>query len=100
MAFEVYYSESFFRALAAMIDKRPHRCKACGVVDGCRDFTKDGHRKKFPSVVRLCLIDPKGASNDAKNVGMFCTKCRKATWRAPRKLRPSELPQLFKRGDS
>lgn len=96
MTKEIQYTREFFEKLEEMIDKRPHLCRECGARDGERGHYKDGRRKKFPRIVRLCLIDPKGPPNDARNVAMFCTRCRKPNqvWRTPRRLKPSELPQM------
>ena len=90
--------KSFIKSLEKIVDKRPHKCKSCGVVDGEKEYNKDGvTRKKFPAIVRLALIDVNGPANRADNVGMYCTRCRKppAMWRTPRKIKPSSLAQLF-----
>jgi len=95
---EAIYTTHFFKELEEKIDKRPHKCRGCGVVDGEREYKKDGvNRKKFAAVVRLALIDVNGPANRADNVGMYCTKCRKPpeVWRTPRRIKPSQLAQLY-----
>jgi len=93
---DLVYTQAYFDALRKIIDVRPHRCAACGTADGSKEG-RDGNLRKFPAVVRLCLTDPTGATNDARNVDMFCTRCRKAplAWRTPRSIKPTQLTQLF-----
>jgi hypothetical protein len=93
---DLVYTEEYFDALRQIVDRRPHRCAGCRVTDGSKEG-KDGSLKKFPAVVRLCLIDPTSSANDARNVDMFCTRCRKAPleWRTPRCMKPGQLQQLF-----
>ena len=94
---EIIYTQEFFAQLEKLVDKRPHECVECGARDGARDFNKKGDRKKFPSVVRLCLADPHGPPNQVWNIAMYCTRCRKPNmeWRTPRRIKPSQLPQIF-----
>jgi hypothetical protein len=92
------YTKEFFAELEKKIDSRPHRCIQCSAVDGVREYNKDGvTRRKFPTIVRLALIDVNGPANRADNVAMYCTRCRKppAVWRTPRRIKPSQLEQLF-----
>jgi len=94
---ELFYTPEFFAALLDIIDRRPQRCKSCRIADGERGFNKDGTRKKFPAVVRLCVDNPGVAPNIVSNIAMFCTRCRKPgqEWRTPRRIKPNDLPQLF-----
>jgi hypothetical protein len=94
---ELFYTPEFFAALLDLIDKRPQRCKSCRIADGERGFNKDGTRKKFPAVVRLCVDNPAVAPNIVSNIAMFCTRCRKPgqEWKTPRRIKPSNLPQLW-----
>jgi hypothetical protein len=93
---ELIYTEAYFDALRKIVDDRPHRCAGCGVADGSKEG-KNGGLRKFPAVVRLCLIDATAAPNDPRNVDMYCTACRKAPlgWRTPRRIKPGQLQQLF-----
>jgi len=95
---ELTYTPEFFTALEKMVDKRPHKCQGCWISDGVRRINKDGSKQHFPSIVRLCLIDPTRPANDVNNIGMYCTRCRKPdqVWKTPRRMKPSSLPQLFK----
>jgi hypothetical protein len=93
---DLIYTQAYFDALRKIVDKRPHRCAGCGIADGSKEGS-DGRLRKFPAVVRLCLTDPNDAPNDARNVDMYCTRCRKAplAWRTPRRMKPAQLQQLF-----
>jgi hypothetical protein len=84
---EVIYTEAFFEVLRELIDLRPHRCAKCGIADCCKERW-DGRPRKFPAIVRLCLIDELRPPNDPFNVAMFCTRCRKAPlgWGTPRRM--------------
>ena len=93
---DLVYTEAYFHALLKIIDQRPHRCAKCGIADGSKEG-KNGGLRKFPAIVRLCLVDATKAPNDPRNVAMYCTTCRKAPlgWRTPRRIKPDQLPQLF-----
>jgi hypothetical protein len=93
----IEYTKEFFAALERLADKHPHKCKRCGIADGAKKFNARGVERKFGAVVRLALIDPSAPPNNASNVAMYCTTCRKAPheWRTPRRIKPRELPQLW-----
>jgi hypothetical protein len=94
---DLIYTPEFYGALKQLVDKRPHKCKQCRIVDGTKRLNKDGTMQKFPVIVRLCVDDPSGRPNDPNNIAFFCTKCRKPdqVWKTPRRMKPSTLPQLF-----
>jgi hypothetical protein len=94
---ELFYTKEFYDALKQMVDRRPHKCKQCGVVDGTKKENRDGSKQRFERIVRLCVDDPHHPSNDVNNIAFFCTRCRKPdqVWKTPRKIKPSKLPQLF-----
>jgi hypothetical protein len=94
---EIIYTPEFYGALKQLVDRRPHKCKQCGVSDGTRKENKDGSKQKFERIVRLCVDDPSGKPNDPNNIAFFCTRCRKPdqVWKTPRSIKPSKLPQLF-----
>ena len=94
---DLIYTPEFFGALKQLVDKRPHKCKDCGVADGTKKENKDGSKQRFERIVRLCVDDPSRPANDRNNIAFFCTRCRKPSevWKTPRKLKPSKLPQLF-----
>jgi len=93
---DLVYTEAYFDTLRKIIDDRPHRCAKCGIADGSK-VGRNGGLRKFPAIVRLCLVDSTKAANDPRNVAMYCTACRKAPlgWRTPRRIKPSDLAQLF-----
>jgi len=93
---DLIYTPEFYGALKQLVDKRPHKCKQCGVADGTKKENKDGSKQKFERIVRLCVDDPSGKPNDPNNIAFFCTRCRKAPfeWRTPRVIKPSKLPQF------
>jgi hypothetical protein len=94
---DLIYTEEYFQKLKKKQDKRPHRCKECGVPDGARPLDKKGNYLKFPAIVRFALVDPTQPANNADNVALYCTRCRKPTkvWETPRRIKPSQLEQLF-----
>ena len=97
MSEEIVYTPEFFKVREKLVDIRPHKCEQCGIADGARGYNKKGDKKKFPSVVRLCLRDPNGPPNKVWNIAMYCTRCRKPNevWKTPRRIKPSKLPQLY-----
>jgi hypothetical protein len=100
------YTESFYEKMNKLVDTPHgyHCCRQCGATDG--DFyrygpknpEKEGDPKgKTKAIVRLALIDPKGPPNDARNIGYYCTRCRKGPKENKRisKEERDKLPQLF-----
>lgn len=97
-------SDEFFEQLGRMIDEDTqgfHRCRDCGVADGCFKERKSGkfrgQRSKSKAIVRLCLIDQKGSPTGINNIGYYCTKCRKGpreTKVIPKSIR-EKMPRLF-----
>ncbi len=100
MSETLIYLPEFYVAVERKLDRHPHVCRGCGVIDGELVYEKNGRRRKVPAIVRLALIDPNGSPNSAANVDLYCTRCRSnAEWRQARRTPPSRLPQLFPDGD-
>ena len=97
MSETLVYTPEFYTYIEKLLDRNPHSCRGCGVVDGESVYERNGCRKKVPAIVRFALIDPDGPPNSAANVDLYCTRCRppNAEWRPARKTPATRLPQLF-----
>ena len=94
----ITFTQRFFQQILENNPDPRHKCRHCGIYDGERPIVARGRnaglRARLAAVVRLALIDPEGPANRADNVGYYCLKCRPEEKYRPRKLKPSELPQL------
>jgi hypothetical protein len=96
----ITFTQRFFQQILEKHPESRHKCRHCGIFDGERPIVQKGKnsglRMRNPAVVRLALINPEGPANRADNVGYYCLKCRPEEKHRPKRLKPSELPQLFK----